>query len=167
MISMYGASIPVFVRMLGNLDRILDKGARHAEARGIDPAVLVGYRLAPDMHPLSRQVQIATDIAKGCAARLAGIDPPRYEDNEATFPQLKARIEKTVGFLQGFNAAQIDGTEERDIRLKIGGRDLEFKGLPYLLHFVTPNIYFHITTAYAILRHAGVDLGKNDFLGSP
>jgi hypothetical protein len=167
MISMYNASIPVFVRMFDNLNAILDKGAAHAEARKIDPVVLINYRLSPDMYPLSRQVQIATDIAKGCAARLAGIEPPRYDDNEASFPQLKARVDRTVGFLQGITPSQIEGSEERDIRLKIGGRDLEFKGLPYLLNFVTPNVYFHITTAYAILRHGGVELGKLDFLGRP
>jgi hypothetical protein len=167
MISMYNASIPVFVRMFDNLKVILDKGAAHAEARKIDPVVLINYRLSPDMYPLSRQVQIATDIAKGCAARLAGIEPPRYDDNEASFPQLKARVDRTVDFLQGFTPSQIEGSEERDIRLKVGGRDLEFKGLPYLLNFATPNVYFHITTAYAILRHGGVELGKLDFLGRP
>jgi uncharacterized protein len=167
MISMYAASIPVFVRMFDNLNVILEKGSAHAEARKIDPSVLINYRLAPDMYPLSRQVQIATDIAKGCAARLAGVEPPRFEDNETSFAELKARVDKTVGFLRGFTAAQIDGTEDRDISLKVGGRELAFKGLPYLLYFATPNVYFHITTAYAILRHAGVELGKMDFLGKP
>jgi hypothetical protein len=153
--------------MFDNLNAILGKGAAYAEARKIEPSVLLNYRLAPDMLPLSRQVQIATDVAKGCAARLAGVEPPRYEDNESSFAELKARVDKTVGFLQGFTPAQIDGSEDKDIQLKVGGRDLQFKGLPYLLNFAHPNVYFHITTAYAILRHAGVELGKMDFLGKP
>jgi hypothetical protein len=164
---MYSASIPTFVRMFDNLNVILDKGAAHAEARKIDQSVLINSRLFPDMFPLSRQVQIASDIAKGCAARLAGVEPPKYEDNEASFAELKARVNKTVAYIQGFKPSQIDGTEDKEIRLKIGGRDMEFKGLPYLLNFVIPNVYFHITTTYAILRHCGVDVGKMDFLGKP
>jgi hypothetical protein len=127
--------------------------------------VLVNYRLHPDMLPLSRQVQIATDIAKGCAARLSGVEPVRYEDNEASLEELEARVRKTIDLLNGFSAAQIDGTEDKEIRLTIAGRELSFKGLSYLLNFVLPNVYFHITTTYAILRHCGVDLGKADFLG--
>ena len=164
-ISMYNASIPTFVRMFDNLNTILDKGAAYAEARKIDPSVLINYRLFPDMFPLSRQVQIASDISKGCAARLAGAEPPKYEDNEASFADLKARVNKTVAYIQGFKPSQIDGTEDKDINLKIGGRDMQFKGLPYLLNFVIPNVYFHITTTYAILRHCGVEVGKMDFLG--
>ncbi len=164
-ITMYAASIPVFIRMFENLIRILEKASAYATDRKIDPAVLVNYRLHPDMLPLSRQVQIATDIAKGCAARLSGVEPVRYEDNEASLEELEARVRKTIDLLIGFSAEQIDGTEDKEIRLTIGGRELSFKGLSYLLNFVLPNVYFHITTTYAILRHCGVDLGKADFLG--
>lgn len=164
-ISMYTASIPVFIRMFENLVHILEKAVAYARDRKIDPVVLVNYRLHPDMLPLSRQVQIATDIAKGCAARLAGEEPSRYEDNEATLKDLQQRVRKTVDLLRGFSAAQIDGTEDREIRLTVGGQALSFRGLPYLLNFVLPNVFFHITTTYAILRHCGVDLGKADYLG--
>ncbi len=166
-LSMYQASSPVFVRMLQNLSGILKKGAAHAEARKIEPSVFINARLAPDMFPLSRQIQIATDIVKGGAARLAGVDVPSYEDKEATFDELQARIAKTIAFVQSIKPAQIDGSEEHAIALKIGGRDLNFSGQNYLLQFVLPNVYFHITTAYAILRHNGVDIGKADFLGNP
>ncbi len=164
-ISMYTASIPVFIRMFENLVHILEKAVAYARDRKIDPVVLVNYRLHPDMLPLSRQVQIATDIAKGCAARLAGEEPSRYEDNEATLEDLQQRVRKTVDLLRGFSAAQIDGTEDREIHLTVGGQALSFRGLPYLLNFVLPNVFFHITTTYAILRHCGVDLGKADYLG--
>lgn len=164
-LTMYQASIPHFVRMLGHLSAILDKAAAHAEAKKIDPAIFVNARLAPDMYPLSRQVQIATDMVKGCAARLAGIEVPRYEDNEATFPELQARIAKTVAFIQSVSAAQIDGSEEREISLKFGSREAHFLGQPYLLDFVIPNFHFHCTTAYAILRHNGVEIGKRDYVG--
>ncbi|WNV06020.1 DUF1993 domain-containing protein [Candidatus Methylospira mobilis] len=163
---MYPASIPVFVRMLGNLSAILDKAAAHAEAKKIDPSVFINARLAPDMYPLSRQVQIATDLVKGCAARLAGIEVPGYEDNETTFPELQARIGKTVAFIQSVTAAQIDDSEERGISLKFGTREAHFLGQAYLLDFVLPNLYFHITIAYAILRHNGVELGKMDYVGN-
>ncbi len=166
-ISMYDASIPVFIRMLTNCDRILDKAVAHAEAKKIDPGVIVHMRLYPDMFPLARQVQIASDMAKGCAARLAGQEPPKYDDTETTFPELKARIAKTIAFLNTFRPEQIDRTEEKDIILTLGPKTLTFKGLPYLLHFVLPNFYFHITTVYAILRHGGVEIGKMDFVGSP
>jgi len=166
-ISMYTASIPVFIRMFENLIHILEKAVAYARDRKIDPIVLVNYRLHPDMLPLSRQVQIATDIAKGCAARLAGVEPTRYEDNEATLEELQQRVRKTIELLKGFSAAQIDGTEDKEIHLTVGGQALSFKGLPYLLNFVLPNVYFHITTTYAILRHCGVDLGKADYLGKP
>ncbi len=165
-ISMYTASVPVFVRMLTNLSAILDKGAQHAQARKFDPDILVQSRLAPDMFPLSRQVQIAGDIAKGCAARLSGAEPPKYEDNEKTIPELKARIEKTVAYLKTFKPEQIDGTEEKTIQLPLRGQTMTFKGLPYLLNFVLPNVYFHVTAAYLILRHNGVDVGKQDFIGA-
>lgn len=164
-LTMYQASIPVFVRMLGNLSAILDKAAAHAEAKKIDPAIFVNARLAPDMYPLSRQVQIATDIVKGCAARLAGIEVPCYEDNETTFAELQARIAKTKDFLQSVSAAQIDGSEDRKITLKFGSRELNLLGQAYLLDFVLPNFHFHLTTAYAILRHNGVEIGKKDYTG--
>jgi hypothetical protein len=164
-IDMYQASIPVFIRMLGNLSAILDKAAAHANAKNIDPSVFINARLSPDMYPLSRQVQIATDVVKGCAARLAGKEVPSYEDNETTFAELKARIDKTVAFIQSVSPEQINGSEERTITFKLGGKEVSFLGLPYLLNFVLPNVYFHITTTYAILRHNGVGLGKMDFLG--
>lgn len=165
-LSMYQASTPSFIRGLGNLSAILDKAAAYAEARKIDPAVLINARLAPDMFPLSRQVQIATDGAKGCAARLAGIEVPSYEDNETTFPELQARIKKTIIFLKSVSAKQIDGSEERKVSLKLRGKDVHFLGQPYLLTFVLPNFYFHITTAYDILRHNGLEIGKPDYIGS-
>jgi uncharacterized protein len=165
-LNMYEASIPIFVRMLGNLSSILDKAVIYAETKNIDPTILVNARLAPDMYPLSRQVQIATDMVKGCAARLAGIDVPSYEDNEATFADLQARIAKTVAFLQSVSAEQINGSEDRTVTLKLRGREIQFLGQPYLLDFVLPNLYFHVTTTYAILRHNGVEIGKMDYLGA-
>ncbi len=165
-LSMYQASIPSFLRMLENLSAILDKAAAHAEAKKIDPAIFINARLAPNMFPLSRQVQIATDLVKGCAARLAGIEVPCYEDNEITFPELQARITKTMVFLQSVNAAQIDGSEERNITPKFGSRELSFSGQEYLLDFVIPNFHFHLTTTYAILRHHGVEIGKSDYTGN-
>lgn len=164
-LSMYQASIPVFIRMLGNLSAILEKAAAYAAAKKIEPSVLINSRLAPDMRPLSFQVQIASDMAKGCAARLAGIDPPSMADTESTFPELQERIKKTIDFLQTVTAAQVDGSEEREVVLKMRGSEMQFKGQPYLLGFVLPNFYFHVTTAYAILRHNGLDIGKADFLG--
>lgn len=164
-ISMYQASVPVFSQMMGNLVVILEKAAAHAEANKIDSAVLVQARLYPDMFPMARQVMIATDNAKGCIARLAGVEPPRYEDNESTFPQLVARLNKTIDFISGFKPTQIDGSEERDISFKWGPYEINMKGQAYLLHFATRNFYFHITTAYAILRHHGVPVGKQDFMG--
>lgn len=164
-ISMYTLTLPPLVRMLTNLSGILKKGAAHAEARKIDPLVLTGSRLYPDMYPLNRQVYIVTDMSKGCGARLAGVDVPKYDDVETTFPELVARIDKTLAFLNGFTPDQIDGSETRDIQLKIGGNLLQMKGLDYVLHFVKPNVYFHVTTAYNILRHNGVELGKRDFIG--
>jgi hypothetical protein len=165
-LSMYQASVPVFVRMLDNLSKILELAVQYAEEKKIDPSVLINARLAPDMYPLSRQVQIATDMAKGCAARLAGVEVPVYEDNEATFPELQARIAKTLAFVQSVSAEQIDGSEERTVILKLRGREVSFMGQPYLLHFVLPNFYFHITIAYAILRHNGLAIGKMDYIGN-
>jgi len=164
-ISMYEASVPVFVRMLGNLRAILEKGAAHAEAKKFDPAVLINGRLAPDMFALARQVQIASDMAKGCGARLAGVEPPKYDDTEATIPELLARIDKTLAFLKTLKPGQIDGSEEKTISLQLRTGPREFKGLGYLLFFVMPNFYFHCATAYNILRHNGVEIGKPDFLG--
>jgi hypothetical protein len=162
---MYQASIPVFTRQLNNLSAILKKGEEHALAKKIEPEVFINARLAPDMFPLSRQVQIATDGVKGCAARLAGAEVPSYPDTEKTFAELQARITKTIEFVKSFSAKQIDGTEAKKITLKMRDREVEFLGQAYLLNFVLPNLYFHITTAYAILRHNGVDIGKKDFIG--
>jgi hypothetical protein len=163
---MFKASAPVFTRQLANVSAILHKAEAHAAVRKIDPSVFINARLAPDMFPLSRQVQSASDSAKGCAARLAGIEVPRYEDTEITFPELRARIAKTVTFMQGMKAAQIDGSEDRTITLKLRGREVNFSGRDYLLNFVLPNFFFHAVTAYDILRHNGVEIGKQDFLGS-
>ena len=164
-ISMYQASVPVFVRMLGNLAAIMRSAQAYAEHKKIDPAVLLQLRLYPDMFPFVRQVQIATDTAKGCASRLAGVEPPRYEDNEASFADLQTRIDKTIAYLGTFTPAQLDGSEERTITLKLRDRSLTFPGLAYLLHNALPNFYFHVTTAYAILRHGGLEIGKQDYLG--
>lgn len=164
-ISMYQASVPVLVRGLEQLSNILGKAAAHAEAKKIDPSVFVNARLAPDMFALARQVQIATDGAKGCAARLAGAEVPSYADTETTFPELQARIAKTIAFVKGFPAAQIDGSENRAVTLKLGGNETKFTGTEYLLKLVLPNFFFHVTTAYDILRHHGVELGKPDYLG--
>jgi len=166
-LSMYQASTPMFIRMLGNLSKILDKAAVYAEAKKIEPAVLVNARLAPDMFPFSRQIQIAADMVKGCAARLAGVEVPSYQDTESTIPELQERIRKTVGFLQSVSATQIDGSEDKTITLKMRGNDVSMKGQAYLLGFVIPNFFFHITTAYAILRHNGLEIGKMDYIGSP
>jgi uncharacterized protein len=166
-ISMYNASAPRLANALKNLSAILDKAVAHAEARKIDPTVLLQARLYPDMLPLLRQVQIASDNAKGCVARLAGLEVPRYEDSEKSFDELKARIAKTLDFVASVRPEQIDGTEDRDITLKLGPREVQFKGLQYLCGFVLPNFYFHVTTAYDILRHNGVELSKSDFIGTP
>ena len=164
-LSMYQASIPVFVKQLSNLSGILKKAEEHALAKKIEPEVFINARLAPDMFPLSRQIQIATDGVKGCAARLAGVEVPSYPDTEKTFPELQARIAKTIEFAKSFTASQIDGTEERKVTLKMKDKEANFLGQSYLLNFVLPNLYFHITTAYAILRHNGVDIGKRDYIG--
>jgi uncharacterized protein len=164
-ISMYQASVPVFLRMLGNLSAILDKAAQHAAQRKIEPSVLLATRLFPDMFPLLRQVQLTADFAKGTVARLAGAEVPKFPDTEASFEDLKARIARTVEFVKGFKSAQIDGSEGREITIPIGGQPHTFKGQAYLLHQAMPNFYFHATTTYAILRHCGVEVGKRDFLG--
>lgn len=165
-ISMYQTFVPPTIHSLRNLRIILEKANAHAEARKISPSVLVNARLFPDMFPLSRQVQIAADIAKNAACRLAGIDPPKYEDNESTFPELVARLDKTIALIETFRPGQIDGTEDKIINLPMHDKTtLTFNGLSYLLGFVMPNVYFHVTTVYAILRHNGVEIGKQDFLG--
>lgn len=162
---MYQACVPVFVRSLGNLRALLLKAQAHAEARKFDSAVLVAARLAPDMYPLARQVQIATDTAKGCGARLAGLEPPSYADTEQTLPELIERINKTLGYLQTLSAAQIDGSEARAITLPLRSGAMHFDGQSYLLNFALPNFFFHVTTSYALLRHNGVEIGKMDYLG--
>jgi len=166
-ISMYQASAPRFVNMLKNLSAILDKAQAHVDAKKIDPAALTAYRMFPDMLPMTRQVQIACDNAKGAAARLAGVEVPKFEDTEKTFAELKARIAKTIEFVQSIKPAQIDGSEGRDITLKLGGKDTTYKGMQYLLGFALPNFYFHVMTAYNILRHNGVEIGKSDYIGTP
>ncbi|HVN98834.1 MAG TPA: DUF1993 family protein [Steroidobacteraceae bacterium] len=165
-ISMYQATVPVFDRNLNNLAAILAKAAAWAETRKIDPAVLLASRLAPDMFALSRQLQIACDFAKGTCARLAGVEVPKYEDNEASFADFQARIARTRQFINTLQAVQIDGSEDRPIHIKAGPRELSFKGLPYLVNYALPNFFFHYTTAYAILRHNGLDLSKPDFIGA-
>ena len=164
---MYQVSAPRFANTLRNLSAILDKAQAHAEAKKLDPAALGAQRLIVDMFPLSRQVQIACDTAKGAVARLAGVEIPKHEDTEKTFEELKARIAKTIAFIDGVKAAQVDGSEEKDIVMKLQGRDVTFKGMQYLLGFAYPNFYFHVTTAYDILRHNGVELSKRDFVGTP
>lgn len=163
---MYSMSVPVFAKTLGNLSAILDKAAAHAEAKKIDPAVLLASRLYPDMFPLTKQVQVACDFAKGTVARLAGEEPPKYDDNETTIEALKARIARTVDYVQGFQAARFAGAEERDVQMKIRDQTLSFKGLPYLAHVALPNFFFHATTAYDILRHNGLPIGKRDYMGA-
>jgi hypothetical protein len=164
-ISMYNASVPVFIKNLRSLDAILDKAVAWAAAKKIDEKYLMTARLAPDMLPFTKQIQIVTDGVKGCAARLAGIDIPKYEDTEASFAELKARIAKTIVFLETVTAEQINGSEDKAIELKFGPNAFSFTGLNYLLSFVNPNMYFHVSIAYAILRSNGLDLGKKDFLG--
>ena len=164
-ISMYQASAPVFTRMLVQLKVILDKASATAVAKKIDESVYLSARLYPDMLPLGRQIHIACDFAKGCCARLAGLEVPKYDDNEVTFADFQARIDKTIAYMATISAAQIDGQEERDINITIAGKPVTFKGQAYLIHLALPNFYFHLTTAYAILRHNGVEIGKGDFLG--
>ena len=166
-ISMYQASAPRFANTLKNLSAILDKAQAHVEARKIDPAVLLASRLYPDMFPLIRQVQIASDNAKGAVARLAGVDVPKYEDTEQTLPELKARIARTIDFVSSFKPAQIDGSEDKNIHLKLGPLEVDWKGMQYLLGFALPNFYFHVVTAYDILRHNGLEIGKRDYIGNP
>lgn len=165
-LNFYDASSPLFVRGLRNLSAILAKAETYAQARSIDPAVLIGARLAPDMFPLSRQIQIATDTAKGCAARLAGVEIPAFEDTESTFDELQQRIAKTIAFIETIPPQQLEAAASREIQLKLRGREVTFTAQAYLFTFVIPNFYFHMTTAYGILRHNGVELGKPDYLGA-
>jgi len=165
-ISMHAMSVDVFTHTLGNLSALLEKGEAYAKQRKFEPAVLLGARLAPDMFPLTRQVQIACDIAKNSVARLAAQEPPRFADNETSFEELKARIARTVDYLKSIPPSAVADSEERDIKVTTGERTLEFKGLEFLERWALPNVFFHATTAYAILRHNGVEIGKRDFLGS-
>src|ERR1035437_8739292 len=166
-ISMYQASVPRFVSILTNLSNILDKAQAHVEARKLDPAALTAYRLFPDMLPMTKQVQIACDTAKGAVARLAGVEIPVHEDNEKTLAELQARIAKALAFIQTVTASQIDGSEDKEIVLKRGDQETRYKGMQFLLGHALPNVYFHVTTAYNILRHNGVEIGKRDYLGNP
>lgn len=164
-LSMYTASVPVFQHMLRNLSHLLDKGEASAQARKFEPAVLATARLAPDMLPFTRQILIACDGAKNGVARIAGIEAPRFEDNETTFPELKARIQKTLAFLESVPAAKLEGTDDKEVTFPVG-RDATrtMTCQAYLTTWVLPNFFFHVTTAYAILRHNGVDLAKADYL---
>jgi uncharacterized protein len=163
-LSMHALSVDLFTQSLGNLSHILEKGAASATQRKIEPAVLLGARLAPDMLPFTRQVQVAGDIAKNSVARLAGQEPPRYEDSETSFDQLRTRVARTIDFLRSVPVSALEGAEARDIKVPAGDRTLEFKGLQFLQAWAIPNVFFHVVTAYDILRHNGVELGKLDFL---
>ncbi len=165
-ISMHSASVPSFTRMLGHLAAWLDKAEAHAQAKKFDTSVYLAARLAPDMLPFTKQIQIACDAAKFGVARLAGVEAPKFEDNEASFADLRERIRKTVAFVESVPASAIDGTEDKDITVPRRDGNIVLKGEFYLKHYVQPNFYFHVTTAYALLRHNGVELGKGDFLGA-
>ena len=166
-ISMYQASVPRFVNILGNLSNILDKAQTHVDAKKLDSATLTAYRLFPDMLPMTTQVQIACDTAKGVVARLSGMEIPVYEDNEKTLAELKTRIAKTIAFIRTVTPGQIDGTEDKEIVIKRGDKEARYKGMQFLLGHAVPNFYFHVTTAYNILRHNGIEIGKRDYLGNP
>ena len=164
-VSMHAVSADLITNILGNLSWLLQKGEANAASRKFDPAVLLSARLAPDMLPLTRQIQIAGDIAKNSLARLAGQEQPRFEVNETTIEQLRARLARTIDYIKSIPASAFEGSETRDIKVPAGERTLEFKGLDFLQTWVIPNVFFHVTTAYNILRHNGVDLGKADFIG--
>lgn len=166
-LSMYQASNPVFIRALGNLAHVLKKGGEHAKEKGVTDEVLLQTRLIPDMLPLVKQVQIACDMATRGMARLAGTEPQAFEDSETTLEQLYSRIERATEYLRSFTPEQIDGSETRKIQLKMRSGEMNFEGEAYLLHFVIPNVFFHCTTAYDILRQTGAPLGKMDFVGQP
>ena len=165
-ISMYALSHDVFKKSLGQLQHVMEKGIANAKARSFDTSVLVGARLAPDMLPFSKQIQLTSDFAKNSMARLAGIDPPKFEDNETTMEELLARVKKTLEYIDTVPAMALEGSETRDIRIPLRDRTVEFKGLQFLQHWALPNFFFHYVTAYNLLRHNGVDIGKRDFLGS-
>jgi hypothetical protein len=162
---MYTMSVPIFKRMLNNLSAVLDKAVAHIEARKIEPAALLAYRFYPDMLPFTKQIQIACDMAKGCAARLGGIEVPKYDDNESSFSQLQARIQKTIAFIDSVDRQSIEASAEKEIVFPIRGSTVQLSGHDYLTKNVLPNFYFHATVTYAILRHNGVELGKRDFIG--
>ena len=164
-ISMYALSHDVFKKSLGQLQHVMEKGIANAKARSFDTSVLVGARLAPDMLPFSKQIQLTSDFAKNSMARLAGIDPPKFEDNETTMEELLARVKKTLEYIDTVPATALEGSETRDIRIPLRDRTVEFKGLQFLQHWALPNFFFHHVTAYNVLRHNGVDVGKRDFLG--
>jgi hypothetical protein len=164
---MYQASVPRFVNILGNLSNILDKAQAHVEAKKLDETALTTYRLFPDMFPMARQVQIACDGAKGVVARLAGLDIPVHEDSEKTLAELKARIAKTIAFVQSVTPEQINGTEDKAIVIKRGDKETQYTGMQFLMGHAIPNFYFHVTTTYNILRHNGVEIGKRDYIGNP
>ena len=167
-LSMHSATAPVFVRMLNNMLGWLDKAEAHAKARKFDPANYLGLRLAPDMLPFARQIQIATDHVKGCLARLAGAEPPKWADDEKTLDELRARIQKAIDYAKSIPAEKVDGSEQREISLPLGpSRTMTFPGETFMKSFSLPNFYFHVTMAYALLRQAGVELGKMDYLGAP
>ena len=163
--SFYDATVPAFLQILGSLQGILGKAEAHCQAKNIQPEVLLNARLYPDMLPLSKQIQIASDSAKGGVARLAGSEPPKFDDNEASFPELVARLRKTITYLESVKPEQIDGSEDKTVTWKTQTATRTMQGMPYLLNHVTPNVYCHVTTAYAILRHCGIEIGKQDFLG--
>jgi len=164
-LSVYSTSIPIFIHHLKSLQTILRKGEDHAINHKIDPSVLLNSRLFPDMFALTRQVQIASDTAKGGGARLAGVELPKFEDTETSFTELYARIAKTIDFLRGIKAEQLEGAETRKIQFKVGSREVSLSGADYISYWVLPNLLFHTTTAYNILRHNGIEIGKKDFLG--
>ena len=166
-ISMYHASVPRIENMLKSLLHILDKAEKHAVDKKWNEAALPQFRLYPDMLPMAKQVQIASDTAKGVLARLAGVEAPVYEDNEQSLAELKERVNKTIAYVQGFTPAQIDGTEDKAIVTKRGDKETHYKGMQFLLGHAMPNLYFHITTTFAILRHNGIEIGKRDYLGTP
>ena len=167
-ITMHSASVPIFVRMLNNMLGWLDKAEAHAKARKFDPNNYLAMRLTPDMLPFARQIQITTDHVKGCTARLAGMEPPKWADDEKTLGELRVRIQKAIDYAQSVPAAKLDGSEAREIALPVGpGRTISFPGEVFLKHFSLPNFFFHVTMTYALLRQAGVELGKIDYLGAP
>ena len=166
-ISMYQASVPRFVNILGNLNGILDKAQAHVEAKKLDETVLTGLCMYPDMFPMCRQVQIACDTAEGVVARLAGVEIPKHADSETTLAELKARVSATIAYVQAMTPAEIDGTEDKAIVTKRGDKETHYTGMQFLLGHAVPNFYFHVSTTYNILRHNGVEIGKRDYLGNP